>query len=80
MKKLSKEIQLKSLAIAYENFYFYDNKNMITETFVTELSQKLSTFGLASFSGEAKNNNELDLITRDRKLKFNMKKMSIKIE
>ena len=73
-------MQLKSLAIAYENFYFYDNENMINETFVTELSQKLSTFGLASFSGEAKNNNELDLITRDRKLKFNMKKRSIKIE
>ena len=53
---------------------------MITETFVTELSQKLSTFGLASFSGEAKNNNELDLITPNRKLKFNMKKMFIKIK
>ena len=80
MEKLSKEMQLKSLAIAYENFYFYDNENMINETFVTELSQKLSTFGLASFSGEAKNNNELDLITPNRKLKFNMKKMFIKIK
>ena len=47
---------------------------MITETFVTELNQELSTFGLVSFSGEAKNNNKLDLITPNKELKFNMKK------
>ena len=47
---------------------------MISETFVTGLNQKLSTFSLVSFSGEAKNNNKLDPITPDRKLKFNMKK------
>ena len=53
---------------------------MITETFVTEINIKLSTFGLASFSGEIKNNNKLYLITPDRKLKFDVKKMFIKIE
>ena len=53
---------------------------MITETFVTEINLKLSTFGMASFSGEIKSNNKLYLITPDRKLKFNMKKMFIKIE
>ena len=47
---------------------------MITETFATELNQKLSTLVLVSFSGEAKSNNKLDLIIQDRKLKFNMKK------
>ena len=67
IKKPSKEMQLKSRTLAYENFFLYDNKNMITGTFVTELNQKLSTFGLVSFSGEAKNNNKLDLITTDRK-------------
>ena len=67
IKKLSKEIQLKSLTLAYENFFLYNNENVITEIFVTELNQKLSTFGLVSFSGEAKNNNKLDLITTDRK-------------
>ena len=74
IKKPSKEIQLKSISLAFENFFLYDNKNMITETFVTELNQKLSTFGLVSFSGEAKMNKKLDLITPDRKLKSNMKK------
>ena len=74
IKKLSKEIQLKSLTLAYENFFLYNNENMITETFVTELNQELSMFGLVSFSGEAKNNNKLDLITPNKELKFNMKK------
>ena len=76
----SKEIQLKSLTLAYENFFLHNNENMITETFVTEINLKLSTFGLASFSGEIKNNNKLYLITPDRKLKFDVKKMFIKIE
>ena len=74
IKKLSKEMQLKSLTLAYENFFLYDIQNMITETVVTKLNQKLSTFGLVSFSGKAKDNNKLDLITPNRKLKFNMKK------
>ena len=47
---------------------------MITATFVTGLNQKLSTFGLVSFSSEAKIYNKLDLITPDKKLKFNMKR------
>ena len=54
IKKLSKEIQLKSVTLAYETFFLYSNENIITETFVTELNQKLSTFGLVSFLGEAK--------------------------
>ena len=69
-----KEIQLKSLTLAYENFFLYNNENVITEIFVTELNQKLSTFGLVSFSGDAKDSNKLDLITPNRKLIFNMKK------
>ena len=64
--------QIKTLAS--RNFFLHDNENMITERFVTELNQKLSTFGLVSFSNEAKDNNKLDLITPTRKLKFNMKR------
>ena len=45
IKKYSKEIQLKSLTLDFENFFLYNNKNMITETFVTELNKKFSTFG-----------------------------------
>ena len=39
IKKLSKVVQLKSLTLAYENFFLYDLGNMITETCVTELNQ-----------------------------------------
>ena len=73
IKTFSKGIQLKSLTLAFENLFLFDNKNMLTETFVTELDLKL-WFGLVSFSGEIKNNNKLCLITPDRKLKFNKKK------
>ena len=38
IKQLSKEIQLKSLTLAYENVFQYNCENMITETFVTKLN------------------------------------------
>ena len=74
IKKLSKEIQLKSLTLAYENFFLYDHENMIIETFVTELNESFSKYGLISFSGETKTNNKLALISPSSKLKFNQKK------
>lgn len=61
------------LTLAYEHFFLYDNENMTTETFVTELNQQISAFGFVSFSGETKVNDKLDLITPIAKLKFNMK-------
>ena len=74
IKKLSKEIQLKSLTLAYESFFFYDIENMITEIFMTKLIKKISTFGLISFSGKTKIDNKLHLISPNNKLKFNLKK------
>ena len=69
IKKLSKEIQLKSLTLAYENFFLYDIENMITETFVvTELNENISAYGLISFSGETKMDNKLVLISLRNKL------------
>ena len=59
--------------LAYEHFFLYDNENMTTETFATELNQQISVFGFVSFSGETKVNNKLDLIIPIAKLKFNMK-------
>ena len=63
IKKISKEIQLKLLSLAYENFFLYDLENMITKTFVTKLNQSFSTYGLISFSGETKTDNKLALIS-----------------
>ena len=47
---------------------------MITKTFVTELKENASTYGLVSFSNETKTDNKLHLITPHNKLKFNLKK------
>ena len=74
IKKLSKEIQLKSLTLAYENFFLYGLEKMITETSVTESNENFSTYGLISFSGEIKTDNKLALISPSSKLKFNLKK------
>ena len=80
IKKLSKEIQLKSLTLAYENFFQYDPENMITETFVTELNKNFSAYRLISFSGETKADNKLVLISPSNKFKFNLKKGTYKNE
>ena len=74
LKKLPKEIQLKWLTLAYENFFLYDLENMITETFVTELNENFPTYSFISFSGETKTDNKLALIKPSSKLKFNLKK------
>ena len=39
IKNLSREIRLKSLTLAYENFSLYNLENIITETFVMELNK-----------------------------------------
>lgn len=47
---------------------------MITETFVTDLKENTSKYGLISFFSETKTNNKLHLITSHNNLKFNLKK------
>ena len=78
LKKISEEIQLKPLMLAYKKFFLYDLENMITETFVTELNQNVSTYSLVSFSGETKTENRLVMISSSNKLKFNLKKKAYK--
>ena len=70
IRKISKEIQLKLLTLAYENFFLYDIENMITETFVTELNESILTYGLISFSRKTKTGNKVELISPRNKLKF----------
>ena len=74
IKKLSNEIQLKSLTLAYENFFLCDLENMITKTYVTKLHQSFSTYGFISFSGETETDSKLVLISPSSKLKINLKK------
>ena len=72
-------INVKSLAVAHENFFLYDNENIITETYVSELKENISTYGLIEFLGKTNNkDNKLHLMTPEQKLKFNLKKDAYK--
>ena len=70
IKKLSEKVNLKSLTHKYENFFLYDLENVIKLIYTTELQQEFSIYGLISFSGKTKENNELDLIRPTERLKF----------
>ena len=61
--------------VAHENFFLYDNENMITEIYVSELNESISIYVLIAFFGKTNNkDNKLHLITPEHKLKFNLKK------
>ena len=46
--------------IEQENYFLYDNSNMINQTFCTELNKKFQTYGLISyFSEDTKNYSDL---------------------
>ena len=65
--------------VAHENFFLYDNENMITEIYVSELNESISVYVLIAFLGKTNNkDNKLHLITPEHKLKFNLKKYVFK--
>ena len=51
-KNKNASINVKSLPVAHENFFLYDNENMITETYVSELNENISIYGLILFLGK----------------------------
>ena len=70
---------VKSLTVAHENFFLYDNENIITETYVSELNENISIYGLIAFFGKTTNkDNKLHLMTPKLKLKFSLKKDTYK--
>ena len=72
-------INVKSLRVAHENVFLYDNENMITETYVSEFNEDISIYGLIAFLGKTTNkDNKLPLITPAHELKFNLKKGTYK--
>ena len=46
----------------------------INEIYVTQLNKELSIYGLITFSSENKHNKELDLVTPDNNIKFQLKR------
>ena len=47
---------------------------MITETYVSELNENISVYGLISYLGKTNKDNKLHLISPKQKSKFNLKK------
>ena len=71
MKKLTNEINFKSLNVVYENFFLYDLDNFIRSSYTTELQTEFSIYGLVNFSNETKKENKLHIISPKNYLKFN---------
>ena len=70
IKKLVKDIgNLNNLTIKEtKNFFLYDDSNLISNTFFTELNKKMQTYGYISL---LYNNSDKRLITLKNRLKFN---------
>ena len=71
IKKLVKDIgDLNNLTIKEtKNFFLYDDSNLISNTFFTELNKKLRGYGYISL---LYNNSDERLITSKNRLKFNV--------
>ena len=71
IKKLFKDIgDLDNLVIKEtKNFFLYDDSNLITNTFFTEVNKKLKPYGLISLEYNSNNKN---LINSKNRLKFNI--------
>ena len=84
LKKLSEEINLKSLNRIYENFFLYDLENIIKPSFTTELQTEFSIYGLINFSGEIDEEKKIKVISPKNYLKFEIEreiyKNQLKIE
>ena len=62
------------LRVFNENFFLYDNENMVVETYKNELNRNILSYGVISFLGKpADLDNKLHLITPGQKLKFSVK-------
>ena len=71
IKKLVKDIgDLNNLTIKEtKNFFLYDDSNLISNTFFTELNKKIQAYGFISLLS---NNSDERLITSKNRLKFNV--------
>ena len=73
MKKLSDEVNFKSLNVVYENFFLYDLDNFIVPSFTTELQTEFSIYGLVNFSNKLRTETEkLNIISPKNYLRFDI--------
>ena len=78
LKKLVKDIDLTTISLMYENFFWYDIENYIYKTYVTEIEKSFSLYHLISFSGKAIKEKAVSLILPQYKLKFNVERDILK--
>ena len=73
IKKLVKDIgELDNLTIKEtKNFFLYDDSNLISNTFFTELNKKIQCYGFISL---LYNNSDKKLVNSKNRLKFNFLK------
>ena len=74
LKKLTEEVDLKSLNRVYEKNFLYDLENIIKPSFTTELQKEFSIYGLINFSGEIDEDKKLKVVSPKNSLKFELEK------
>ena len=74
LKKLTEEVDLKSLNRVYEKKILYDLENIIKPSFTTELQKEFSIYGLVNFFGEIDEDKKLKVISPKNSLKFELEK------
>ena len=73
--KKVKDANLNDLIKAAEYAYFlYENQNIITETFISEINKKVNLIGSISYFGNTEDNGKINLINNKNKLNFKVKK------
>ena len=62
------------LSLLQNTFSLYDLRNMLKNTFISELDKYITIYGSISYFDIAKENNEVYLITHRNKLNLSVKK------
>ena len=76
--RLVKEIgDINKYKIEQENYFSYDDSNMIKATFISELNKRSQIYGLILYFGDDKKN-IAKLITPQKRLKFTVKSKNYK--
>ena len=68
------------LSLVQNTFSLYDLRNMLKNTFISELDKYITIYGSISYFDIAKENKEVYLITHRNKLNLSVKKDAYKEE
>ena len=63
----------KTLGISQEGYFFYDDSNVIRETFISEINKKVPLIGSISYFDKVNSDDKIKLITPKNRLKFEVR-------